>query len=126
MYPVVYDKVVTSGITPTVPINLKDITRSCVEGWKREGQWPPQPTAPEPGKKMGRIKGLGLLKGRRDSGNCNPGLGMVTGSVGGEGRRGSGSLASVFGLDKVKNILARRGSGSRDRGGSRERGEGDG
>lgn len=119
VYGKIYEKVVTSSITPAVPINLKDITRSCVEGWKREGEWPPRPTAPEPsiahGKRMGmsRIKSLGLLsKGRRDSGGSNHSqLGMILGT-GPDSRRSS--LASVFGLDKVKSMLGRRGSGSKD------------
>ncbi|KAI0997819.1 hypothetical protein K3495_g10372 [Podosphaera aphanis] len=41
MYNTVYDKVIMNSITPTCPINLMHITRSCVQGWKRDGQWPP-------------------------------------------------------------------------------------
>lgn len=39
-YSVIFDKVVMNSIVPTCPINLRDVTRSCVEGWKRNGEWP--------------------------------------------------------------------------------------
>jgi hypothetical protein len=38
-YDTIYDKVVLQTITPSCPINLKDMTRSCVQGWKRDGTW---------------------------------------------------------------------------------------
>ncbi|PLB40212.1 DUF4050 domain-containing protein [Aspergillus candidus] len=44
MYPSIYSKVVVQGLTPTVPINLADVTKSMVQGWKSDGQWPPKPT----------------------------------------------------------------------------------
>lgn len=43
MYPGMYDKIVTHSLTPSCPINLRDIIRACVSGWKRDGEWPPQP-----------------------------------------------------------------------------------
>ncbi|BCS26510.1 DUF4050 domain-containing protein [Aspergillus puulaauensis] len=43
MYPSIYSKVVIQGLTPTVPINLADMTNSMVQGWKADGQWPPKP-----------------------------------------------------------------------------------
>ncbi|KAL4920197.1 hypothetical protein BDW62DRAFT_24279 [Aspergillus aurantiobrunneus] len=43
MYPSIYSKVVIQGLTPTVPINLADMTKSMVQGWKADGQWPPKP-----------------------------------------------------------------------------------
>jgi hypothetical protein len=33
-------------------MNLRDVTRSCVQGWKRDGEWPPKST--EPVKKKSR------------------------------------------------------------------------
>ncbi|PWY74399.1 hypothetical protein BO70DRAFT_389017 [Aspergillus heteromorphus CBS 117.55] len=36
-------KVVVQGLTPTVPINLADVTKAMVQGWKADGQWPPKP-----------------------------------------------------------------------------------
>ncbi|KAF9883567.1 hypothetical protein FE257_003166 [Aspergillus nanangensis] len=44
MYPSIYSKVVIQGLTPTVPINLADLTKAMVQGWKSDGQWPPKPT----------------------------------------------------------------------------------
>jgi len=38
-YNTIYDKVVTQAMTPSIPINLKDVVGSCVQGWKRDGQW---------------------------------------------------------------------------------------
>jgi len=38
-YNTIYDKVVTQAMTPSVPINLRDVVGSCVQGWKRDGQW---------------------------------------------------------------------------------------
>ncbi|KAL2820443.1 hypothetical protein BJX63DRAFT_313737 [Aspergillus granulosus] len=43
MYPSIYSKVVLQGLTPTVPINLADMTKAMVQGWKADGQWPPKP-----------------------------------------------------------------------------------
>jgi hypothetical protein len=53
-YNTIYDKVVVQALTPSCPMNLKDVTRSCVQGWKRDGEWPPKGTAQEPAKKKGR------------------------------------------------------------------------
>lgn len=43
-YPAIYNKLVVEGNTPAVPVNLVHMTRALVQGWKREGQWPPKPT----------------------------------------------------------------------------------
>ena len=43
MYPSIYSKVVVQGLTPTVPINLADVTKAMVQGWKSDGQWPSKP-----------------------------------------------------------------------------------
>lgn len=43
MYPSIYSKVVVQGLTPTVPINLADVTKAMVQGWKADGQWPSKP-----------------------------------------------------------------------------------
>ncbi|PYH99573.1 hypothetical protein BO71DRAFT_300088, partial [Aspergillus ellipticus CBS 707.79] len=43
MYPSIYSKVVVQGLTPTVPINLADVTKAMVQGWRSDGQWPPKP-----------------------------------------------------------------------------------
>ncbi|KAF7593727.1 hypothetical protein BBP40_011019, partial [Aspergillus hancockii] len=43
MYPSIYSKVVVQSLTPTVPINLADVTKAIVQGWRSDGQWPPKP-----------------------------------------------------------------------------------
>ncbi|MCJ1432808.1 hypothetical protein MMC27_002165 [Xylographa pallens] len=40
-YPAIYNKVIIEGITPKIPINLADVTRAIVTGWKARGEWPP-------------------------------------------------------------------------------------
>ena len=52
-YNTIYDKVILQQLTPSCPMNLKDVTRSCVQGWKRDGEWPPK-SSTEPAKKKGR------------------------------------------------------------------------
>ncbi|KAK3063503.1 hypothetical protein LTS18_015001 [Coniosporium uncinatum] len=47
-YPDIYDKCVLQTRTPSVPINLRDMTRALVQGWKESGEWPPRMTGPEP------------------------------------------------------------------------------
>ena len=61
-YNTIYDKVVLQGQTPSCPMNLKDVTRSCVQGWKRDGEWPPKST--ELPKKKGRRLSLVSLFGQ--------------------------------------------------------------
>lgn len=41
-YPSIYNKVVVRGLTPIVPINLSDMVGALVQGWKDDGEWPPQ------------------------------------------------------------------------------------
>jgi hypothetical protein len=41
-YATIYDKVVLQSQAPFCPINLSVVTKSCVEGWKRDGEWPPK------------------------------------------------------------------------------------
>ncbi|KAL2116629.1 hypothetical protein VTJ04DRAFT_8797 [Mycothermus thermophilus] len=48
MYASLYDKVVLQGLQPACPINLSDMLRACVVGWKRDGEWPPRPSYPVP------------------------------------------------------------------------------
>ncbi|KAL8746336.1 MAG: hypothetical protein Q9190_001630 [Brigantiaea leucoxantha] len=42
VYPAIYSKVVVQGVSPTFPINLKDMLHSLVQGWKDDGEWPPK------------------------------------------------------------------------------------
>ncbi|KAK4165007.1 hypothetical protein QBC43DRAFT_209570 [Cladorrhinum sp. PSN259] len=48
IYPSLYDKLVIQGLTPTCPVNLSDMIRACVVGWKRDGEWPPKSIYPAP------------------------------------------------------------------------------
>lgn len=43
VYVSLYDKVILHNMQPSCPINLADMMKSCVAGWKRDGEWPPKP-----------------------------------------------------------------------------------
>ncbi|KAI1100295.1 hypothetical protein F4804DRAFT_50487 [Jackrogersella minutella] len=47
-YSTIYEKIVIQSATPSCPVNLSDVVRSCVAGWKRDGEWPPRATEPPP------------------------------------------------------------------------------
>jgi len=47
-YPDIFQKVVVSARTPSVPINLADMTQALVLGWKETDDWPPRPGALDP------------------------------------------------------------------------------
>ena len=47
-YPDIYQKIVVSARTPSVPINLADMTKALVQGWKDADEWPPRATAIDP------------------------------------------------------------------------------
>ncbi|KAI0137181.1 hypothetical protein BJ170DRAFT_46893 [Xylariales sp. AK1849] len=88
-YGAIYDRIVLNSMTPSCPINLADVIRSCVAGWKRDGEWPPRAAdAPAPvvavrkkkrnsnaghpqSPSMGRRMSLGFL-GRRHSAADEP------------------------------------------------------
>lgn len=59
-YSTIYDKIVLQSATPSCPVNLGDVVRSCVAGWKRDGEWPPRATEPPPV--------VAVRKRRKDSG----------------------------------------------------------
>ncbi|KAF1924720.1 uncharacterized protein M421DRAFT_71913 [Didymella exigua CBS 183.55] len=88
-YPDIYAKIVSSSRTPSVPINLADMTRALVQGWKDTNEWPP------------KIGALDPLAGRRR------GAGAVLG--GGAGREGAGFIHRHPHLEKgvgsVRKIL---------------------
>jgi hypothetical protein len=54
-YSDIYQKIVASSRTPSVPINLADMTKALVQGWKDSDEWPPRPGLIDPliGKKRG-------------------------------------------------------------------------
>ncbi|OLN80956.1 hypothetical protein CCHL11_10385 [Colletotrichum chlorophyti] len=49
VYIPLYEKVIVHALTPSCPVNLSDMIRACVVGWKRDGEWPPKAAAAEPG-----------------------------------------------------------------------------
>ena len=57
IYPEIYAKIIIQGRTPSVPLNLLNLTRALVQGWKDDGEWPPKNTPPE--KSIGRKKSNG-------------------------------------------------------------------
>lgn len=60
-YTTIYDKIILGGQTPLCPINLQTVVNSCVEGWKRDGEWPPRSTV-ENDALMSRKKVVGEAK----------------------------------------------------------------
>jgi hypothetical protein len=89
-YTTIYSKVVIQSLTPTVPIPLTHMTQALIQGWKAEGQWPPQSTAPVTAvSHEGTKKSSGLLKFRKYRANVEKsrvkkGLGAVKKALGGE------------------------------------------
>ena len=47
-YPDIFQKIVVSSRTPSVPINLCDMTQALVQGWKDTDEWPPRAGAFDP------------------------------------------------------------------------------
>ncbi|KAH7556485.1 hypothetical protein J3E72DRAFT_213344 [Bipolaris maydis] len=47
-YSDIYQKIVVSSRTPSVPINLADMTKALVQGWKDADEWPPRVAAADP------------------------------------------------------------------------------
>lgn len=41
-YSDIFQKIVVSSRTPSVPINLADMTKALVQGWKDSDEWPPR------------------------------------------------------------------------------------
>ncbi|KIV83187.1 hypothetical protein PV11_05237 [Exophiala sideris] len=65
-YPTIYSKIVVQGLAPNVPIPLKHMIPALVEGWKSEGNWPPQPASMAPQDlKLGR-KSSAFTKWRKE------------------------------------------------------------
>ena len=46
-YPEIYSKIIVTGRTPSVPINLQAVISALVQGWKDNDEWPPKQTALE-------------------------------------------------------------------------------
>lgn len=74
-YVTIYDKIVLQSQTPFCPINLSVITKSCVEGWKRDGEWPPKSGEMEAVIASVKKTGLGLEGGVGRESESKDGLG---------------------------------------------------
>lgn len=80
----IYDKIILGGQTPLCPINLQTVVSSCVEGWKRDGEWPPRSTV-ENNALMSRRKEVGEAKKAGNSGTWRKSLSKVFGARGSGG-----------------------------------------
>jgi hypothetical protein len=47
-YSDIFQKIVVSSRTPSVPINLGDMTKALVQGWKESDEWPPRAALLDP------------------------------------------------------------------------------
>jgi hypothetical protein len=95
-YTTIYDKVIVQAQTPMCPINLSVITKCCVEGWKRDGEWPPKGTEQEASLRRGLRLSAGF---GGDGGNGGGILGI--------GRSGAAGQASKGGTGGFKRGLQR-------------------
>ncbi|KAK5000600.1 hypothetical protein LTR66_000573 [Elasticomyces elasticus] len=48
LYPEIYSKIIVQSKAPSIPLNLADVTRALVQGWKDDGEWPPKEKPLEP------------------------------------------------------------------------------
>jgi hypothetical protein len=60
VYADIFNNIVVSGRSPSVPVNLADMTSALVVGWKENGEWPPkaQPLDPLAGRKRSALAGI--------------------------------------------------------------------
>ncbi|PGH12831.1 hypothetical protein AJ79_04055 [Helicocarpus griseus UAMH5409] len=99
IYPSIYSKVIIQSLTPAIPINLSDVTRALVQGWKADGEWPPRPTVTQDVPVIKKRFGAG--------GNTNPsGTAAAAADGAGKMRRLSGSgvtgaVKKVLGLSGI-------------------------
>ena len=88
-YPAIYDKIIIRGLSPTVPINLKDVVHALVAGWKKDDEWPPK-SEPEKAAAAEGPRGEGNRLARRSVGRVKRVLGLgrgIDGVAQGEGSR---------------------------------------
>lgn len=86
-YGEIYSKIIIQSRTPSVPINLSDVTGALVAGWKESGEWPPKPSLPEP-----------AIAGRRKN---------AEGEIGGKHphlRKGVQAVGRVLGLSGSSSV----------------------
>lgn len=88
LYNSIYEKVVVHSLQPSCPINLGDMLRACVAGWKRDGEWPPRSTVPEPAAIVAVKRHKANLPSNASSGGSNPGRKMSFSFLVGRGHEG--------------------------------------
>ena len=96
LYPTIYSKCIVQSLAPSYPINLSHVVRSLVQGWKKDGEWPPKSSVEEDGKTGGRKGSLrGKMKALRvefeGNGEGAPGVGLET-----VARKGVGKVKRVL------------------------------
>lgn len=105
VYLSLYDKVILNNLQPACPVNLSDMLRSCVAGWKRDGEWPPRASVMDP------VMALRRKKKAATAGNENNGsvtrrmsFGLLGREKDDESRAGKGirrSLQRALGIGVV-------------------------
>ena len=86
-YPSIYSKIVVQGLSPTIPVNLKDVVCAMVDGWKKDGEWPPKDSEGQ------------VYQGKGGAANWNTGtLGDGIGKA--IAKRGVGKMKRVLGFEK--------------------------
>ncbi|KAL6717349.1 hypothetical protein ACLMJK_005264 [Lecanora helva] len=82
-YPSIYDKIIIRGLTPTIPINLKDVVHAVVAGWKKDGEWPPKSETEKVGESQDvGTRGEGRRLARKGVGRVKKALGLGRGIEG--------------------------------------------
>lgn len=108
-YNTIYDKVVLQQRTPSCPINLKDVTRSCVQGWKRDGSWPPKSVPESPTTRRRRLSVANLFSSSSTRDKDSKEKEKVKENEGEKKEKPKGALR------KIKKILTlRHGNGEND------------
>ncbi|KAI9820719.1 MAG: hypothetical protein M1827_005089 [Pycnora praestabilis] len=111
-YPQIYAKVVIQSLAPVIPINLSDVTKALVQGWKEDDQWPPKGGNVEPsfaGKRKGN-NGSGVGGGGgRGTRHLTKGVGVVKKALGlGTGPGGGSTGSSGLSTKDEAEILGRK------------------
>jgi hypothetical protein len=104
IYASIYSKVIVQGLTPTVPINLADVTKAMVAGWKADGQWPPKPSIPVPGSDVPVRKKSHQAQAQNETANGKLGR---KGSLSGHGSGVTNAVKKVLGLSNHSFHLRR-------------------
>jgi hypothetical protein len=77
-YSTLYTKIVVQSTTPNIPVNLSTIVSALVQGWKKDGEWPPKGEAGVSAG-GGTGGGEGRKKVRRSVGRVRRALGLGVG-----------------------------------------------